>query len=324
MHSLLKFRRFGRYARLESSPSIPHILRWTCPQIYLALSLEAKKAFGVLAEDLLFHSLRHVASLAPASDVVFFRRGIAVRKVRGAHEGVFSHMFQEIIEILVSFAVHERPSRTEELLRITVVAAVNGIINGTSLPARKNYAGRLYPAPDLLRRVGDPGGAGLQEAKPELGKTGQQTGAHSVHEAPHDGNNRRTKKRVGIGKELSYLRRAPPEMNANGKVKSGGLFIDRKKLRIGQIPLPHHAHGENTRSAQFTHPAHLLDGSFWIAKREQRCPPDSAFGLGAGLTYVGVVGVKQRAFELHILRHSGEEHGGEDYLAVDMEPIQVR
>ena len=82
---------------------------------------------------------------------------------------------------------------------------------------------------------------------------------------------------MGIGKELSHLRRAPTEMNAKGKVKSRGFLIDRKELRIGQIPLPHHAHGENTRSAQIACPAHLFHRGLRVAKREQRCPPDPAF-----------------------------------------------
>src|SRR5437016_7727413 len=243
----------------------------------VTVSLEAKEAFSVFAKDLFLDSLRHIAPLAPASDVVFFCGGIAVREVRGAHEAILSHMLQEIIKILVSFAVHERPSRTEEFLRVAVVAAVNRIIDGASLPLIDNYGGRLDPAPDLLHRVGDPGGAGLQETKPELGKTGQQAGAHGVHEAPHHGNNGRTKERMGIGKELSYLRRAPTEMNAKGEVKSRGFLIDRKELRIGQIPLPHHSHGENTRSAQFARPAHFLHRGLRVAKRKKRYPPDSAF-----------------------------------------------
>ena len=40
---------------------------------------------------------------------------------------------------------------------------------------------------------------------------------------------------MGIGKELSYLRLAPTEMNSEGEVKSRGLLIDRKERRIGQI-----------------------------------------------------------------------------------------
>ena len=42
-------------------------------------------------------------------------------------------MLQEIIKILVSFAVHKRPSRTEEFLRVAVVAAVDCIIDGASV-----------------------------------------------------------------------------------------------------------------------------------------------------------------------------------------------
>src|SRR5919109_1002248 len=41
-------------------------------------------------------------------------------------------------------------------------------------------------------------------------------------------------------------------MNAKGEIKSRSLLIDRKEQRISQIPLPHHAHGENTRSALLT------------------------------------------------------------------------
>src|SRR5438874_12486695 len=169
-------------------------------------SLEAKEAFSVFAKDLFLDSLRHIAPLAPASDVVFFCGGIAVREVRRAHEAILSHMLQEIIKIFVSFAVHERPPRTEKFLRVAIVAPVNRIIDGASLPRREKYAGRLDPAPDLLHRVGDPGGAGLQETQSELGKTGQEPGAHGVHEAPHHGNNGRTKERMGIGKKLCYLR----------------------------------------------------------------------------------------------------------------------
>src|SRR4030095_9496781 len=119
------------------------------PKPPIAVSLETKEAFGVFAKDLFLDSLRHIAPLAPASDVVFFCRGVAVREVRGAHEAILSHMLQEIIKILVSFAVHERPSRTEELLRIAVVAAVNCIINGPSLPLRDKAARRVSPEPAL-------------------------------------------------------------------------------------------------------------------------------------------------------------------------------
>src|SRR5438034_3299313 len=170
-----------------------------------AFSLEMKEAFGVFAKKLFLDSLRHIAPLAPASDVVFFCGGVAVREVRGAHEAVLSYMLQEIIKILVAFAVHERPPRTEKFLRVAIVAPVNRIIDGASLPRREKYAGRLDPVPDLLHRVGHPGGAGLQETQPELGKTGQQPSSHRVHEAPHHGNNGRTKERMGIGKKLSYL-----------------------------------------------------------------------------------------------------------------------
>jgi hypothetical protein len=69
-----------------------------------------------------------------------------VREIRGAHEAVFSHMLQEIIKILVSFAIHECPSRTEEFLWIAVIAAVNGVIDGASLPLSEKYAGRARPA----------------------------------------------------------------------------------------------------------------------------------------------------------------------------------
>ena len=171
-------------------------------KLTVTFPLEAKEAFSVFAKDLFLDSLRHIAPLAPASDVVFFCGGVAVREVRGAHEAILSHMLQEIIKILVSFAVDERPSRTEELLWVAIVPAVNCIIDGPSLPLRDNDAGRLYPTPNLLHRVGDPGGAGFQEAKPELGKTGQQASAHGIHEAPHHGNNGRTKERMRIGKEL--------------------------------------------------------------------------------------------------------------------------
>src|SRR5262249_50875295 len=110
------------------------------------------------------------------------------------------HVLQEIIKILVSFAVHERPSRPEEFLRVAVITAVNRIIDGPSLPLSEKYTGWLYPAPALLPLVGDPGGTGLQEAEPELGKTGQETTPHGVHETPHHGDNGRTKERMGIGK----------------------------------------------------------------------------------------------------------------------------
>src|SRR5215475_1125773 len=220
------------------------------PKPPTAFSARYERTVGVFAENLLLDSLRHITPLAPATDVVLFRRGIAVREVRRAHEAILSDMLQEIIKILVSFAVHERPPRTEELLRIAVVAPVNRIVDGPPLPLSEKYAGRLNPSPNLLHRVGNPCGAGLQKTQSELGKTSQQARAHGVHEAPHHGNNGRTKERMGIRKELGDLRRAPTEMNAKGEVKSSGFLIDRKELRISQIPLPHHAHGKNTRSAQ--------------------------------------------------------------------------
>jgi len=119
---------------------------------------------GVFAKDLLLDSFRHIAPLAPATDVVLFRGGIAVREVRRTHEPILSDMLQEIIKIFVSFAVHERPSRTEEFLRIAIIAAVNRIVDGPPLPLSEKYAGRLNPSPDLLHSVGNPCGAGLQEA----------------------------------------------------------------------------------------------------------------------------------------------------------------
>src|SRR4029077_6445170 len=143
-----------------TTPTVPSKLTIDSPPLW-ASALEMKEAFGVLAKDLLLDSLRHIAPRAPASDVVFFCGGVAVREIGGAHEAILSHMLQEIIKILVSFAVHERPSRTEVFLRVVVVAAVNGIIDGASLPWRENYGGRLYPAPDLLHRIGDPGGTSL-------------------------------------------------------------------------------------------------------------------------------------------------------------------
>src|SRR5262245_32444644 len=243
----------------------------------MAVRLEAKEALGVFAKDFFLDSLRHIVPLAPAGDVVFFCGGVAVREVRRAHEAILSHMLQEIIKILVSFAVHERPPRAKEFLRVAIVTAVNCAIDGSSLPLSEKYAGRLDPTSDLLHRVRNPGGTGLQEAKPQLGKTGQQSGAHGVHEAPHHGNNGRTKKCMGIGKELGYLRRTPTEMNAKGEVKPRGFLINRKELRIGQISLPHHSHGENARSAQLARDAHLFHRSLRVAKREKRCPPDPTF-----------------------------------------------
>ena len=112
-----------------------------------------------------------------------------MREIRGTHEAILSHMLQKIIKILVSFAIHKRSSRAEEFLRIAIVTPVNRVIDGASLTCSEKYAGWLHPAPDLLRRVGHPGGAGLQEAKAEFGKAGEQASAHGVHEAPHHGNN---------------------------------------------------------------------------------------------------------------------------------------
>src|SRR4029077_1081365 len=100
-----------------------------------------KEAFCVFTKNLFLDSLRHIASLAPASDVVLFGGGVAVREVGGAHEGIFSHMLQQIIKILVSFAVHERPSRTEEFFRIAVVAPIDRIIDGAPLPCREKTGG---------------------------------------------------------------------------------------------------------------------------------------------------------------------------------------
>jgi hypothetical protein len=60
-----------------------------------------------------------------------------VRKVGGAHQAVLPHVLQQIIKILVSFAVHERPPQTEKFLRIAIVAAVNGIVDGTPLPLER-------------------------------------------------------------------------------------------------------------------------------------------------------------------------------------------
>src|SRR5439155_16819355 len=99
-----------------------------------SVSLETKEALGIFAKNLFLDSLRHIAPLAPASDVVLFGGRVAVREVRGAHETVLAHVLQEIIKILVSFAVHERPPRTEKFLRVAVVAPVNRIIDGASLP----------------------------------------------------------------------------------------------------------------------------------------------------------------------------------------------
>jgi hypothetical protein len=76
-----------------------------------------------------------------------------VRKVGGTHEAILSDVLQEIIKVLVSLAVHERAPRTEEFLRIAVVAPVNGIVDGASLPLSEKYAGRLYAASHLLHRV---------------------------------------------------------------------------------------------------------------------------------------------------------------------------
>src|SRR5262245_64459702 len=112
-------------------------------------------------------------------------------------------------------------------------------------------------------------------------------------------------------------------MDAKGQVKPRGFLVDRKELWIGQIPLPDHTHRENTRSTQVVCAAHFLHRGLGIAKREQSYPPHPAFGLGAGLTDVRVVGVKESAFEFDILRYGGEKHGWEDYLADDVEPIQV-
>ena len=71
-------------------------------------------------------------------------------EVGGAHEGIFSHVLQQIIKILVAFAVRERPSRTEEFLRIAVVTAIDRIIDGAALSRREKYGGRLDTAPDML------------------------------------------------------------------------------------------------------------------------------------------------------------------------------
>src|SRR5262249_26030741 len=176
--------------------------------------LDTKKPLGVFAKDLLLDSFRHIAPLTPATDVVLFRGGIAVREVRRAHEAILSNMLQEIIKILVSFAVHERPPRTEELLRVAVVAPVNRIVDGPPLPLSEKYAGRLNPSPNLLHRVGNPCGAGLQKTQSELGKTSQQARAHGVHEAPHHGHNGRTHQRMRIPNFLGAFRPAPPAITA--------------------------------------------------------------------------------------------------------------
>ena len=80
-----------------------------------------------------------------------------MREVGGAHEGIFSHMLQQIIEILVSLPSSRTP--VKEFFRIAVVAPIDRIIDGAPLPCREKYGGRLDPAPDLLHRVGNPGGA---------------------------------------------------------------------------------------------------------------------------------------------------------------------
>src|SRR5262245_63291592 len=104
LHPLLH--RSGGFVRSFSFPKLP-----------TPFSLDTKKPLGVFAKDLLLDSFRHIAPLTPATDVVLFRGGIAVKEDRRAHEAILSNMLQEIIKILVSFAVHERPPRTEELLR---------------------------------------------------------------------------------------------------------------------------------------------------------------------------------------------------------------